>query len=117
MFDGKTTALWKLHDSLRIRGHDALDPRVVDLSRLPGYAKVAESGIPPVGLSVDLAFRLQLIFFITGSQWGYATIKLTEEAGGFEAGNTLNFNFSPYRRDITYDAIALVEKLRSDDAT
>ncbi len=117
MFGGKKKALWKLHDSLRSLGHNELDPRVVDLSRLPGYARVAERGIPPLGLSVDLGFRLQLIFFITGSQWGYATIKLTEEFGGFELGNTVNLDFSPSRRDITYDAIALVEKLRADSAT
>jgi hypothetical protein len=117
MFAFKTKPLWKLHDSLRARGNDNLDPRVVDLSRLPGYARVAESGIPPLGLSVDLGFRLQLIFFITGSQWGYGTIKLTEEFGGFEVGDTVNFNFSPSRRDITYDVIALVEKLRAEEAT
>lgn len=117
MFGGKKKALWKLHDSLRARGFDDLDPRVVDLSRLPAYSKVAAHGIPAVGLSVDLGFRLQLIFFIVGSQWGYATIKLTEEFGGFEVGNSVNFNFGPSQRDITYDAIALVEKLRAEGAT
>lgn len=105
--------LWQVHDSLRSRGHFDLDPRVVDLSLLNGYAEVAHRGIPRFGLSVDLGWRTQLIFFIKGDTWGYCTLHVLE-GPSFALGEVLEFNFAPSIRDITYEVLALIETLRVD---
>jgi hypothetical protein len=106
--------LWKVHDSLRARGHSDLDPRVVDLGRLSGYLQIGPMGIPRLGLSLDLAWRVQLIFFITGGTWGYCTLEIFE-GPSMALGEELEFDFAPENRDITYEILALIEKLRADE--
>lgn len=105
--------LWRVHDSLRQRGHSDLDPRVVDLARLPGYMEIGPLGVPRFGLSLDLAFRLQLIFFIENNSWGYCTLHVLE-GPTFALGDQLEFDFGPANRDITYEIIDLIELLRAN---
>ena len=106
--------LWTVHDSLHARGYSDLDPRVVDLARLPGYIELSPMGIPRLGLSLDLGFRVQLIFFIAGGTWGYCTLEIFE-GPSMALGQELEFNFAPAHRDITYEILALIEKLRADE--
>lgn len=106
--------LWTVHDSLNARGHSDLDPRVVDLARLPGYMELSPMGIPRLGLSLDLGFRVQLIFFIAGGTWGYCTLEIFE-GPSMALGEELEFDFAPANRDITYEILALIEKLRADE--
>lgn len=105
--------LWRVHDSLKQRGHFDLDPRVVDLARLPGYMEIGPLGVPRFGLSLDLAFRLQLIFFIENSSWGYCTLHVLE-GPTFSLGDELEFDFGPANRDITYEILELIKLLRAD---
>jgi len=105
--------LWQVHDSLRARGHFELDPRVVDLARLPGYIDIGPLGVPPLGLSLDLAWRTQLLFFIESGTWGYCTLHVLE-GPTFSLGDELEFDFGPANRDITYEILDLVELLRAD---
>ena len=106
--------LWRVHDSLRARGQSDLDPRVVELARLPGYMELGPAGIPPFGLSLDLAWRVQLIFFIDGGTWGYCTLEVIE-GPSMALGEELEFDFAPANRDITYEILALIEKLRAGE--
>jgi hypothetical protein len=114
LFGGKAPRmLWKVHDSLRQRGHFDLDPRVVDLARLPGYMEIGPLGVPRFGLSLDLAFRLQLVFFIENNSWGYCTLHVLE-GPTFKLGDELEFNFGPASRDITYEVLGLIDLLRAN---
>ena len=105
--------LWRVQDSLLERGHSDLDPRVVDLARLPGYMQIGPRGVPRFGLSVDLAWRTQLIFFIEGGAWGYCTLTPLE-GPTYDLGEQLEFDFGPANRDITYEILSLIDQLRAD---
>ena len=105
--------LWRVHDSLKQRGYFDLDPRVVDLARLPGYMEIGPLGVPRFGLSLDLDFRLQLILFIENDSWGYCTLHVLE-GPTFRLGDELEFEFGPANRDITYEILDLIDLLRTD---
>lgn len=104
--------LWRVHDTLRQRELFELDPRVVDLARLPGYREIGPLGVPRFGLSLDLAFRLQLVFFVESRYWGYCTLNVLE-GPTFSLGEELEFDFRPANLDISNDILEVVSSLRS----
>lgn len=103
--------LWRIEDSLRGQGHTDLDPRVVDLSLLPGYSRIGSMGVPAIALSLDLYWRTQLCVFIKEGMWGYAIVKIVDGPSS-ELGDVLKFGFAPVSKDITHEILQIVEDLR-----